>query len=174
MKAKNIPFYLAVGMTAVLIFAAVAWTNTRESYDIAECSEKYQFLNYTISREVKWGTAAVVNLNLVIRSTLLYVYPTHELQERGLLDTLYSEATNDPEVFLVYEEKNTYDAVVLLKTVPSDNEGEEPIFCVVGKKEVKVIDLLNDDTFSIGVQWKRTERDLPPTEHARRVISWGP
>jgi len=180
MKVKNIPLCLALGFVGFLVLGAIGLniyhrTYTRESYDITECSKKHRFLNLTFPRSVKLGTAVYVKPNLFRLSTVLAVYPIHELQEKGLLGMLYSEATNNPDVFLTYEEKNTNDAVVLLKAIPSENEGEEPIFCVVDKKEVGISDLLHKpDVFSVGMQWKRTKRDLPPTDHARRVISWGP
>lgn len=177
MKIHNI---LTVGLIIFLVPSIIGLiiyhgTYKRESYDIAECTQKYQFLNLTVPRRINFALNVLLNPAANKLSTVLLVYSANELQEEGLLNTLYLETTDDPEVFLEYEEKSTGEAVVLLKTIPSQNEGGEPIFCVVSKDKVSVKNLLNNqDTFFIGTHW-RTKHGLPITEQVRRVISrWPP
>ncbi len=162
--------FIVFGYTGLKIYHNI---HTRESYNITECGRKYQFLNMTIYREIRLGVASAFRPQTYLLATTLFIYSVQELQEKGFLNTLYSEATIEPEVFLNYRERNTDDAVVLLKTIFSPNKGKEPIYCVVNKKEVSVVDLLNSrGIFFVGIQEKRTKYNFPSLKKVRKVVSW--
>jgi len=136
-----------------------------------ECETIHKFANLTFPRTLRAATAPFVNARGHKATTLLLVYSANELDKARLLDTLYQQAITDRADFFGVGDKYDNRAVVLLQTIPANNDGEEPLYCVVGTDKV-TIDLLRTDVqFNIAVlQGRRSDFAFEPSN---TVISWG-
>lgn len=176
MKAKNIPVYLALGWIGFVVITFIGsytyrWTYARESYHIAECETSYKFANLTNLRFMRWSSSFFVNPRGANATTVFSVYSVDELDKAGLLNDLYQQATTDKELFFGYGNKYDARAVVLLQTMQSPSDGEEPLYCIVGTNKVTVDLLRTDPLFNIAVREGRKSDFAFEQDYA--VISWG-
>jgi len=177
MKAENIVRYVVFGFVGALTvgFLGVRMhykTYARDNYEIAECKTTHKFVNLTTARSLRWAYAFFVDHRLIKVATALAVYPFSELDKAGWINSLYQQVSVDENFFFGFGYGYDDRAVVIVKTIPSNIIGEEPLYCVLGKDYV-TIDLLRTDPH-INVATRLGRKSDFDFEPSNIIISWGP